>query len=61
MHIKVLNIEDLQKTGVYQITNLVNQKTYIGSTKQSFNTRMKHHINALRRGNIYHPYCKRMN
>lgn len=49
MQIKVDNIEDLDKTGVYRITNLINGKFYIGSTKQSFKVRMKHHVNSLRR------------
>ena len=49
MQIKVDNIEDLDKTGVYRITNLINGKSYIGSTKQSFKIRMKHHVNSLRR------------
>lgn len=50
MQIKITNVEDLERTGVYQIINLINHKTYIGSTRQSFKIRMKHHVNALRRG-----------
>ena len=50
MRLRIANVEDLEKTGVYQIMNLLNHKSYIGSTKQSFKIRMKHHVNALRRG-----------
>ena len=50
MQLRIINVEDLEKTGVYQIMNLLNHKSYIGSTKQSFKIRMKHHVNALRRG-----------
>ena len=34
MNIKVENPKDLELTGVYQIKNIINNKIYIGSTKQ---------------------------
>lgn len=42
------NPEDLQKSGVYQITNLITGKIYIGSTQMSFIKRLSHHTNRLR-------------
>ena len=41
-----LNIEkeDWTKTGVYKITNLINNKFYIGSTSNSFYNRYHQHI-----------------
>ena len=37
-------------TGVYQIRNLVNGKTYIGSTSRNFNIRNTEHFSLLRNG-----------
>lgn len=53
MKLKVDNLEDLQKKGVYKILNLCNGKMYIGSTVDSFKIRFKTHINKLR--NNRHP------
>lgn len=38
------------KTGVYMIRNRVNGKVYVGSAAVSLKNRIRHHINALRRG-----------
>ena len=46
-------MNDLDKTGVYQILNTVNGKRYIGSAAKSFRQRWKLHLNKLRRG--MHP------
>ena len=59
MRIRLDNVEDLEKTGVYQIYNLVNKKSYIGSTKQSFKIRMKHHLNSLKRGDHKNLHLQR--
>ena len=48
MKLKLENLEDLSKKGVYKITNLINNKFYIGSTIDSFKTRLKAHFNKLR-------------
>lgn len=45
--IKGENLEDLKKTGIYCILNIVNGKKYIGSTKKSFYTRLKQHYQKL--------------
>ena len=50
MQIQIKNIDHLLKTGIYKITNLVNNKYYIGSTQESFIKRWKHHTGSLRRG-----------
>lgn len=50
MLLNIENFEDFDKIGVYKITNLKNQKYYIGSTEQSFKDRYKAHKNALNRG-----------
>lgn len=39
--------ETYNQTGVYQILNLVNNKSYIGSAAQSFTIRWNRHIVAL--------------
>lgn len=43
--------EELQKFGIYSITNIINNKKYIGSTAKSFNSRWKKHITNLKNGN----------
>lgn len=48
MKLKLENLEDLSKKGVYKITNLVNNKFYIGSTVDSFKVRLRAHFNKLR-------------
>ena len=47
MNINVTDQENLSKKGIYSITNLVNNKKYIGSTKKSFLTRFKQHYQEL--------------
>lgn len=42
--------EELQKFGIYSITNIINNKKYIGSTAKSFNSRWKKHITNLKNG-----------
>lgn len=55
---KINNLDDLGKTGVYCITNLINGKLYIGSTRDSFRNRWKGHIKLLRRGNHPNPHLQ---
>lgn len=50
MKIEIDRPTDLELTGIYKITNKVNNKYYIGSTSESFLMRWKNHINALRKG-----------
>ena len=47
-----LNIEkeNLNKTGVYKITNLINGKFYIGSTSNSFYNRYHQHLSDYKAG-----------
>lgn len=42
--------EELQKFGIYSITNIINNKKYIGSTAKSFDSRWKKHITNLKNG-----------
>ena len=53
MRVRLKNMEDYIKVGVYQLTNLVNNKIYIGSTGDSFKTRWKTHQKKLK--NNKHP------
>ena len=50
MNIKVDNIDDLKKKGIYSITNTINNKKYIGSTAKSFISRFTQHISKLKLG-----------
>lgn len=48
--------EEMLKTGIYQISNLINNKIYIGSTQKNFRNRLWEHYSDLRRnahGNNY--------
>lgn len=49
MNIIIDRLNNILTTGVYKITNIHNNKFYIGSTSESFLKRWNHHINALRR------------
>jgi len=40
------------KTGVYTITNIINNKIYIGSALVSFNTRKNQHFSDLKLNKI---------
>lgn len=51
MNIEVNNPTQLELPGVYKIINIVNNKYYIGSTKQAIRIRMNHHLQALRNNN----------
>ncbi len=42
--------EELQKIGIYSITNIINNKKYIGSTAKNFISRWKKHITNLKNG-----------
>jgi group I intron endonuclease len=53
MIIELQNFSDIDKFGIYLITNLSNNKKYVGSTKNSFKDRWYTHIQKLRKGT--HP------
>jgi len=44
------DLEDLNKIGIYSITNIENGKKYVGSTAKSFKSRWKKHITSLKNG-----------
>lgn len=46
------------KTGIYCIRNLKNNKVYIGSTKTSFMNRKNKHLRLLRKGSHYNEYLQ---
>ena len=48
MTLKIDDLSDLGKKGVYRILNICNGKMYIGSTVDSFKTRLRTHINKMR-------------
>jgi group I intron endonuclease len=48
MKIIINNEDDLRKIGIYKITNLVNNKFYIGSTRDSFLMRLRKHREMLK-------------
>lgn len=50
MKVEYNNLKDLSKIGIYSITNIKNNKKYIGSTTKSFKSRWKKHITDLRNG-----------
>ena len=58
MNIKIDRLTDILETGVYKITNIINNKYYIGSTSESFLIRWKHHINSLRRNTHKNQYLQ---
>lgn len=43
--------QNLEKVGIYKITNLINGKMYIGYTNKSFRARCKDHFDKLRSNN----------
>ncbi len=45
--------------GIYQIRNIVNEKVYIGQTKQPFNKRYLHHVWKLKKGTHNNPHLQR--
>lgn len=53
MKVQLNSLEECEKCGVYMITNTVNGKLYIGSTRDCFKTRWKTHLKKLRNGT--HP------
>jgi group I intron endonuclease len=58
MKLDIKNFGDIHKTGVYKITNTVNSKIYIGSTRDSFKARWKNHIVKLRAGTHPNKYLQ---
>ncbi len=42
-------IQDLNRTGIYIIKNIINNKFYIGSCSTQLHKRLNHHINSLQR------------
>lgn len=46
------------KTGIYTITNIINSKIYVGSTKQSFNKRRNQHYHLLRKNKHPNKYLQ---
>ena len=51
MKINESSLKDLEKIGVYKITNLINSKVYVGSTRKSFVSRYSSHYEKLRTNN----------
>lgn len=51
-------IEDLKRSRVYKIVNLVNKKVYIGSTKRSFYNRKRSHFLKLKNNIHYNTHLQ---
>lgn len=58
MNISIHNPEEINKIGIYKITNIINNKFYIGSTTESFAKRWKNHITSLRRNTHKNEYLQ---
>lgn len=57
----VINVDDLKqmnKRGIYSITNVKNGKKYIGSTQSSFKTRVIQHLSKLNTGKHHCPHLQ---
>ena len=50
--------DNMNKKGVYQIKNLINNKVYIGSTTRSFKLRLKEHIVSLSKNKHKNQYLQ---
>jgi group I intron endonuclease len=56
---KLINYNgNADKTGIYCIRNLINNKTYIGSTKNSFTIRKNKHLCLLRKNIHYNEHLQ---
>lgn len=55
---KINNIENIEKCGVYEIRNTQNNKMYVGSTKMSFLKRLQHHLSMLKRNTHKNSYLQ---
>lgn len=58
MKLSIENIENLNLCGIYCITNIINNKTYIGSTTSTFYKRFWQHCNSLERNKHKNPYLQ---
>ena len=58
MNIEVEKIENLKLKGIYSITNINNNKIYIGSTFKSFIGRFKQHYNKLNQNKHHSLYLQ---
>lgn len=58
MEIKIKELEDLNKAGIYLIRNIVNNKVYIGSTSKTFRTRYTSHKSKLSTGKHGTPHLQ---
>lgn len=58
MQIKLKNLESLQNFGVYCITNIINNKKYVGSTNVSFKKRYISHKNLLKNNKHHNIYLQ---
>lgn len=47
-------IDMINKGRIYKYTNLINNKVYIGQTKQSLKNRHRHHLSTLNDGTYFH-------
>lgn len=57
--ISILTSEEQKQTGVYKITNLIDNKCYIGSTRNCFRVRIKKHRNDLQNNKHHSPKLQR--
>jgi group I intron endonuclease len=57
--ISILTAEERKQTGIYKITNLIDNKCYIGSTRNSFRVRIKKHRNDLENNKHHSPKLQR--
>lgn len=58
MKMIINHLEDLRKTGIYKIQNIINNKVYIGSTGKSFKSRFIQHKSELTNNKHGNPHLQ---
>lgn len=57
--VRKISKENISKTGIYQIKNLINDKIYIGSSKQGFAKRFSEHLYDLKNNDHHSQHLQK--